>query len=79
MDTEIRVKTHGGRLLARGVTHDPEDSRMTHRLHPALRILSVAGADSTRSHSTRTVVEYGRERHECDHNCAAAWPAWVAG
>lgn len=52
---------------------------MTARLHMAFTILKAAGAESTRTHSDRTYVEYGRERHMCDHHCTTAWPEWVTG
>lgn len=69
---EIQVKTQGGRYLARGITNDPEDSRTTARLHAALRILAAANVEPTREHSNRTIVEYGREKHMCDHRSICA-------
>jgi hypothetical protein len=69
--------TNGGRLMARGYTFDPEDSRTTNRLRDAYVILRTLGIEPTKTHSDYMGAEYGRPKHICTDGCKIEWPVWV--
>jgi hypothetical protein len=71
----------GARMLKRGYTNDPEDSRRTARLWKARDILHGQDIMPTIAHSDYEVAGpalYG-SRHECDLGCITTWMLNVHG
>ena len=70
-------------ILYRGDTHDWEDSRATHRLQTAAKLLRDIGAEITTDHVDDPNRVYPSTpggliaRHHCDYRCTSEWSEWV--
>lgn len=63
----------GAYYLHRGDDSDPEDFKMTHRLHLAQGILKSAGIEPKVEHD-QTAHEY---TGQCSDKCQTIWDSWV--
>jgi len=75
----MATETSGGWMLKRGYTFDPEDSRMTHRLHRAIEILRSQGIEFTPFHKGYCAdkPQDPEHRYVCGSGvgCGVTWPA----
>jgi hypothetical protein len=65
----------GAYYLKRGDTFDPEDSRMTNRLHSARSILDTIGIVPTVTHCD--ACKEGLAGGGCWDACKTTWTEWV--